>query len=223
MDLITTDILKQLCPNLHPERCKIIVNHHNNICPEYGINNADILHEFLANEIIESMEFTRYEENLNYSSEALVATFSRERISTEDAIRYGRTKSHPANQRMIANCVYGGAWGMKNLGNIAPEDGFIFRGSGAMQLTGRNNLTWFANYMKETHGINKPAETWASWLRTNDEYSIHSACWVFSVCKHLNDEALDDKMKEIVKRINGGYNGLAERMKVYEQCKKLIV
>lgn len=82
-------------------------------------------------------------ESLNYSVDALISKFSRERISIADARRYGRNDAtgQKANQEAIANCIYGGSWGLKNLGNTQPGDGWWFRGRSWPQLTGRRNFT----------------------------------------------------------------------------------
>lgn len=82
------------------------------------------------------------EENLNYSTEALIAKFPN-RITASQAQQYGRNSKHSANQKMIANIIYGGAWGAKNLGNTKPNDGWDMRGRGLPQLTGRSNYTKF--------------------------------------------------------------------------------
>lgn len=83
-------------------------------------------------------------ESLNYSVSGLMKTFSRARISAADCQRLGRQsgeKSVPvARQRQIANIIYGGEWGRKNLGNTQPNDGWDFRGGGLPQTTGRTNF-----------------------------------------------------------------------------------
>jgi predicted chitinase len=78
-------------------------------------------------------------ENLNYSVQGLLNTFSRRRISRADAERFGRKAGQPANQRAIGNILYGGEWGRANLGNTEPDDGWRFRGRGLEHVTGRRN------------------------------------------------------------------------------------
>ncbi len=82
-------------------------------------------------------------ENLNYSVDGLLKTFGRHRISEADARKYGRSGGRPANQEAIANIIYGGEWGRKNLGNTQPGDGWKYRGGGLPQVTGRANFRKF--------------------------------------------------------------------------------
>jgi putative chitinase len=98
------------------------------------------LAQFLGQCLHETQMINRTSENLDYSPQGLLATFGTDRISAEDAQKYGRSDGqHPADQRMIANLVYGGLWGIKNLGNKGPNDGWNYRGGGWIQTTGFNN------------------------------------------------------------------------------------
>lgn len=83
-------------------------------------------------------------ENLNYSVSALRGKFGRDRISLYDANRYGRIDGkQKANQKAIANLIYGGAWGLRELGNKLAGDGWKYIGRGFVQLTGRRNYEKF--------------------------------------------------------------------------------
>lgn len=83
-------------------------------------------------------------ESLNYHVNALVANFSRERISLADAQRLGRKAGEGpvpvARQMQIANLIYGGEWGKVNLGNMKPGSGWLYRGGGYPQTTGARNF-----------------------------------------------------------------------------------
>lgn len=101
-------------------------------------------------------------ESLNYSVEGLMKTFSRSRISSADALAYGRKTGRAANQQAIANLVYGGEWGRENLGNTEPNDGWTYRGGGLVQVTGRRNfervgLATGNDLIAEPDMINDPA------------------------------------------------------------------
>lgn len=221
--MITEAILSKIAPSLKGERLAKYANGLDKICPQYGINSADIMHEFLSNCLHESHEFTTLEEGMNYQSIALQKLFSRKRISMGDTINYGRTKTHAANKVMIANTIYGGEWGRINLGNVNPMDGWIFRGGSPIQITGRGNVTRFTNYYNAKTGSNYTPEQMADLLKVDIEIGIHCACWIFAISFKLIDEAIDDKMNEVVKKINGGYIGMPDRLKYYELCKKYIV
>lgn len=73
------------------------------------------------------------EENLRYSAKRIPQVFSAAR-------RQGKTpKQLAGNPQLLANTVYGGEWGAKNLGNTEPGDGWRYRGMGGGQITGRAN------------------------------------------------------------------------------------
>jgi len=96
--------------------------------------------EFLGEILHESSHLESISENLNYTPQGLLSTFGK-RITQDQANTLGRTLGHGANQQVIANLVYGGDWGLKNLGNTLPTDGWNFRGSSPTQITGRSAFT----------------------------------------------------------------------------------
>lgn len=171
-------------------------------CIRFEINTVRRVAAFLA-QIGHESDFKARSENLNYSVEALLKTFGRHRISTEDAHRYGRTATRPANQEAIANLIYGGEWGRKNLGNTQPNDGWLCRGVGPLQVTGRANLMRFADAMGMTF---EEALAYAKTL----EGGIMAAAWFWEE-NDINRLADTPGVADETKRINGGENGLADR------------
>ncbi|MGL4573322.1 MAG: glycoside hydrolase family 19 protein [Burkholderiaceae bacterium] len=164
------------------------------------IGRDEALH-LLAQCAHESAGFTVVRENLNYSFAGLLAGFGRHRISEEDARRFGRTASQRANQEAIANAIYGGEWGRKNLGNREPGDGWRFIGRGYIQLTGRTNYEAFSEAMcnlafahPEILETKKVAAEAAVWF------------WIDRGCGALIGDPV-----ALCKRINGGTKGLADR------------
>jgi len=220
--MINGIILKQLAPSLPQVKANQYADDLDNICPKYGIGTADIFHEFIATLIHECHEFTRFEEGLNYQAVALTKLFGRHRISVDDCYRYGRTMKQPANKQMIANIIYGGQWGKINLGNTQPGDGWLFRGSGPMQITGRGLVTKFTIYYNKLMGTSFTPEQMANHLRTNIIIGIHAACWFFAIEKKLIDEAINDEVLAIRKKVNGGTFGLAEIERLTNKARQLI-
>ncbi|QYK40992.1 MAG: glycoside hydrolase family 19 protein [Paracoccaceae bacterium] len=90
-------------------------------------------------------------ENLNYTPEALIATFKYFRDNPDDATKYGRTADHPADPEAIANLAYGGR---KELGNGDSDsgDGWKYRGRGLIQLTGKAGYERFTKLHEEVYG-----------------------------------------------------------------------
>lgn len=221
---LTAEILTNICPAIKG-RAQYVADTLNAICPAYGMDSADILEDFIPNLLVECQEFTQFEENLNYSAQALIDKFSAHgRISVEDAKKYGRTPEHKANQEAIANCIYGGEWGKINLGNVEPDDGYTFRGSGAVQGTGRKIITDFTEYYNAKFGTNFSVYQMVVAMRDKShiEIGIHFACWFFSVAKKLIPLSLSDNFKELVHRINGGYTALNERSAYKERSSKFL-
>lgn len=220
--MVTANQLANITRILRGTKLEQVAKALDKICPMYGIDTPDKFHEYLANVLHESGEFNTLEENLNYKATALISLFGRHRISEEDAYKYGRTSEHQANKVEIACRIYGNEWGKINLGNIHPMDGWIFRGSGCLQLTGRANITRFTHYYNcKFETFHKP-EDMAQLLRTDINISVHGACWFFSIEKQLIDEAERDEILTINKKINGGEIGKNERLKYYELAKKYI-
>jgi putative chitinase len=75
-------------------------------------------------------------ENLNYSTEALPKLFKA--LTPELSEKYGRNSKHPADQKMIANIAYANKLGN---GDVNSGDGWKYRGTGSLQITGKSNFT----------------------------------------------------------------------------------
>lgn len=173
---------------------------------------------FLAQIGHECGGFMRFEENLNYSPAGLLKTFGPHRITAQQASEFGRTPQHRANQREIANCVYGGAWGAKNLGNTHPGDGWTYRGRGPKQITGRYNYTKANQTIGQRFGVDLVGDP--DLLQT-PKIGIYAAAdfWQSHGLSDLTDSRQYDR---VTKTVNGGLNGHAERMALYAAALKLL-
>lgn len=172
-----------------------------------AVNEYEIYGErmcmFLAQIGHESADLTRLTENLNYSVDALTKLFGN-RITEAQAKKYGRSSEHKANQEAIANIIYGGSWGLDNLGNKEVGDGWKYRGRGAKQITGRYN------YRQCGAALGVDLLEHPDLLTTSKHICIKSAAWFFN--KHTKGTDI----VEVTRQINGGMNGLPDRKKRYE-------
>lgn len=104
--------------------------------------------------------------------------------------------------------------GRKDLGNVIKGDGIRFKGRGLIQITGRANYTELSKDL----GIDFVSEPV---LLKEPEYAVMSACWFWNK-RGLNKLADEERFRDITKKINGGYNGLEDREKLYVKCKRML-
>ncbi len=104
--------------------------------------------------------------------------------------------------------------GNKSLGNTTKGDGVRYKGRGLIQVTGR------ANYAKcaAALGLNLIGQPE---LLEQPEPAVNSAAWFWKThgCNELADKG---EFNGITRVINGGYNGMNERLKLYNQAKKVL-
>ena len=174
------------------------------LLPDYEINTPQRIAAFVAQCAHESGNFTALRENLNYKAVTLRKIFPKYFPTDEMAQQYA---SMPNKQQAIANLVYA-----NRMGNGPPEsgDGWRFAGKGLIQLTGKENYTWFAASL----GIS--VEEAAEYLETF-EGAAQSACWFWETNK-LNTWADRGDILTLTKRINGGTIGLDDRIKHYNHA-----
>jgi putative chitinase len=174
------------------------------LLPDYEINTPQRMAAFIAQCAHESGGFTALKENLNYRPETLRKLFGKY-FPTDDLAR--AYCSMPNKQEAIANRVYA-----NRMGNGPEEsgDGYRFCGRGLIQLTGRDNYTWFAA------SLNISVEEASEYLQTF-EGAAQSACWFWET-NNLNQWADKGDILTLTKRINGGTIGLEDRIKHYEHA-----
>ena len=187
------------------EWCEVL----NRELPNYGITTPQRIAGFISQCAHESRDFTALEENLNYSEAALSSVFGR---------YFGPGKRNAADYarqpEKIANYVYMDEFRSSKLGNIAPGDGWRFRGRGLKQLTGRSNYERFA----KDYGMT--AEQAAEWLETKGG-ALASALW-FWKANNLNEVADTGNVAALTKKINGGDIGLADRESRYQRAMQAL-
>ena len=199
---ITLQQLQQLIP-----KNPYVKQWHNalsQLLPDYEINTAERIAAFVAQCAHESGGFTALKENLNYKAATLRKIFPKYFPDDATAAHYA---SLPNKQEAIANKVYA-----NRMGNGSEEsgDGFRFCGRGLIQLTGRDNYSWFAASLSIT------VEEASEYLQTF-EGAAQSACWFWET-NSLNRWADAGDILTLTKKINGGTIGLEDRKKHYEHA-----
>jgi len=203
------------------ERAGLFAPHLDAVCAHYRIDSAPRLAAFLAQCGHESGSFETLSESLNYTPEALMLVFGEHRISLAEAQALGRIDSRKADQRLIANLVYGREWGRKNLGNTEPEDGWRFRGQGLIGQTGRSNARRLTVRLRDALGESAPDFELRPELLQSPRWAAWSAADYWDRTG-LNDLADVGEFDAITQRINGGQNGAADRRARWERAKEAL-
>jgi putative chitinase len=171
------------------------------ILPEYGINTPERVAAFIAQCAHESGGFKFLKENLNYKAESLLKVFPKYFKTLDEARAYEK------RPEKIANKIYGNRMGN---GDESSGDGFRYCGRGLIQLTGKENYSWFAA------SLEIPVEEASEYLETF-EGAVQSACWFWEENK-LNQWADKKDILTLTKRINGGTIGLDDRIKHFNHA-----
>ena len=122
-----------------------VANVINSLGSHFGINTNLRLAHFLA-QVREEIgpKFEPRIESLNYSESSVLKTFKQ--ITPEQAEQYARDEDTPvADQVAIANIVYANRMGNGNADSNGngkldkQDDGYMYRGRGTLQITGKYN------------------------------------------------------------------------------------
>ena len=144
----------------------------------------------------ESGNFTKLEEGLSYAAERLMKIWPKRFPTMEVAQKYAR------NPRALANYVYANRMGNRD---EASGDGWRFRGSGWLQLTGHANFFHAGKACGEDF-VMKPD------LVRTPQYAAITAGWYWATHK-CNELAEAGEWAKLTKAINGGTIGLDDRVK----------
>lgn len=119
--------------------------------------------------------------------------------------------------RYVRELASGKAYeGRKDLGNVQPGDGVMYKGRGLIQLTGRANYEAFNGFLDDDVDVVKhPAKV------EEPELATLVAGW-FWWKNSLNKLADKDDVVAVTKRVNGGTNGLEDRKGHLSRAKKVL-
>ena len=164
------------------------------IAKHYELSPARAAH-LLGQASHESGGFKLVRENLNYTSETMMRVWPSRFRTLEEAQPFAR------NPKGLADKVYS-----NRMGN-GDGEGHIYIGRGFLQLTGKDNYKAFAADMRVPEIMQDPS-------LVETEYAFETALWFFeknNLFAIADKGVSNDTIKQITKRVNGGYIGLNHR------------
>ena len=204
--MLSADQIQKLYPRAAGEHLAAFAAQADGLLRGYGMSRKPIrLQFFLAQMGHESEGLSRTEEDLYYRPERLLQIWPKRFASLADAAPYAR------NPQKLAEFVYGGR---RDLGNKLPGDGWLFRGRGYIQLTGR--ITY-----SDVGGIagldleNQPD------LVASPDHALHVAC-AFWVWKGLNKLCDTGDFEAVTRRVSGGVHGLQDRRAWLDKVRRVL-
>jgi putative chitinase len=191
-------------------------------CAEFEINTPQRIAAFLAQTSHESGGYTMLTENLNYRAATLAACWP-SRFAEMGANKKPKKDAKGAliptkvalsiekKPELIANLVYS-----SRMGNGPPQsgEGWKYRGRGAKQLTGKDNYKRCGDALG-VDLVGNPD------LLLEPLYAARSAGWFWKT-NNLSPLADAGNIKEMTKKINGGFIGLEARQSLYNKIMSAI-
>lgn len=189
-------------------------------CAEFEINTPERIAAFIAQTAHESGGYTMLVENLNYSDTTMAAVWpNRFAVLGADKkpvkengknVPNAFAKALHRKPEAIASTVYANRMGN---GTIESGEGWLYRGRGLKQLTGKDNVTRCGQALN-VDLVSNPD------LLLEPEYAARSAGW-FWKANNLSKFADVEDMEGMTKKINGGLIGIADRKARYEKVKSV--
>ena len=204
--MLSADQIQKLYPRAAGEHLAAFAAQADGLLRGYGMSRKPIrLQFFLAQMGHESEGLSRTEEDLYYRPERLLQIWPKRFASLADAAPYAR------NPQKLAEFVYGGR---RDLGNKLPGDGWMFRGRGYIQLTGR--ITYAEVGAIAGLDLESQPELVAS-----PDHALHVAC-AFWEWKGLNKVCDTGDFEAVTRRVSGGVHGLQDRRAWLDKVRRVL-
>jgi putative chitinase len=177
------------------------------VVSKFNITTTLRLAHFLSQCSHESGGFKSIRENLNYSAQGLKKTFGK-------YFPGKLNESYARQPERIGARVYASRMGN---GDESTLDGYLFRGRGYIQLTGKNNYRRFSEFIGENVVANPDLVA--------TKYPLTSAAFFFDsndLWKICDMGSTDQVVTTLTKRINGGTNGLQDRLIQFRKFNRIL-
>lgn len=207
--MLTSEILCRTMPGLPRAQADLMLPHLLAAMQEFEINTLNRRRAFLAQLAHESLDLTAWTENCNYRADRLLKVF-------KNYFTRAQAQAYAHKPQQIASRVYANRLGNGDEGSL---DGWRYRGRSPVHVTGRDN------YRDCGIALGLPL------LKTPEllalpQHGFRAAGWFWST-RQLNELAdklvgsypADERIyKKITFRINGGFNGLPDRVLRYKRA-----
>lgn len=207
------EIVRQIAPRALPNYVQAF-DAGDKTFEEFGITTPLRIAHLLAQMLHECMLGQITFENMNYRAPRIMQIFGVGKHSA--AVRPEEAEALAGHPEALAERVYGlgNRFKAKELGNTAKGDGFRFRGGGLLQTTGG------ANYKRMGDLVGADFHTDPT-LIVDARFALKPALFEWRQ-GNLNAAADRNDINTITKVINGGFNGLEDRRKLFQQIFGLI-
>ncbi len=206
------DIVRKVAPKARPAYVEAFENG-DGLLAAHGINTPQRLAHFLAQILHESGGLKIAFENGNYTASRIMEIFGVGKHSA--AVTRAEAERLAGDGEALFDRVYGigNPKKAKEFGHTEPGDGFKYRGGGILQTTGKKAYERWGDKI----GVD---------LVSNPELIVTPAValrpalfeWTATKCNELAD---NDDLHSITRKINGGFNGLADRQAWYNKVRPL--
>jgi putative chitinase len=212
MPVNATETVRRIAPHASDNYLKAIGQ--GALFEKHGVTTPLRIAHFLAQALHETGGFTVLRESMNYSAARLVEIFGVNHHSA--AVTESEAARLVGDPVAIAERVYGlgNPRKARELGNTQPGDGFLYRGNGVLQTTGRGNH----RRMGLACGVDLEGNPE---LATAPEHALKPALSEWTE-NNLNAFADKNDIRTITLRINGGVTGLAEREEWFNKAWLLL-
>lgn len=174
----------------------------------------------LAKEQLAAVMIDAPAERIDRFHPPLLAVLRRYGIDTPRRIAHflAQLGHESASLRYTEEIASGAAYeGRKDLGNLHPGDGQRFKGRGLIQLTGRANYREYGQHCgRDFEHADDPAL-----VASDPALAVDVAGWYWWRRK-LDAWADRDDLREVTRRVNGGFNGLQDRARYLARGRWLL-
>jgi putative chitinase len=175
------------------------------VLSDFGITSPEQVAIFCAQVGHESLDMTTLKENLNYSADGLMRTFPK-------YFRDVNPNDYARQPEKIANRVYANRMGN---GNEELGDGWRYRGSGPLMLTGYDN---FYQCSLDLYGDATILVDDPDLVREDPDVGLKTALWFWKKNNLVNNLSIES----VSRRVNGGTIGRDDRIMRFERSLKVL-